>query len=463
MKKEKKMKYEKLYRSIKEIKGPLLVVSGVKDVPYGVFAKIALPDGTIKRGQVLQIEGDTAIIQVFEGTQSLNTSEVGVSFSAEPFKIGASEKLRGRILDAYGKPRDGLKSVTPEMEMDVNGTPINPYYRSYPKDYIETGISAIDGLMTLIRGQKLPIFSGSGLPHYELAIEIAKNAKIKEGNEKFIVIFVAMGIKSDDALKFYKNFEESGRLDRVVLFFNLADDPPMERLIIPKSALSVAEYFAFKKDYQVVVILSDMTNYCEALREISSAREEVPSRKGYPGYLYSDLASIYERAGRIKGMKGSISQIPILTMPNDDITHPIPDLTGYITEGQIVLSRDFHMNGLFPPIGILSSLSRLMKDGIGKGFTRDDHPHLASQIYAAYAYSEQVKMIANVIGEEELSETDRKYLEFAQVFENKFINQGKGTYRSITETLNIGWELIKILPKRELTKFSEEELKKYYE
>ncbi len=456
------MKYVDLYKNITYMKGPILIVENVSDVHIGYLAKIILPDGSYKRGQVLQVNEDKAVIQVFEGTGDLNTKDIGVNFSAEPFRVEISEKYRGRILDAFGNPKDGLKREKSGIFRDVNSSSINPYYREYPHDFIETGISSIDGLTTLIRGQKLPVFSGSGLPHYEMAIEIAKNARLKEENDNFIVIFVAMGIKNDDAFKFYRSFESDNKLDKVILFFNLADDPPMERLIIPRTALTYAEYLAFEKDYQVLVILSDMTNYCEALREISSARSEVPSRKGYPGYLYSDLASIYERAGRIKGKKGSISQIPILTMPSDDITHPIPDLTGYITEGQIVLSRDLNIKGVYPPVDILPSLSRLMKDAIGKGFTREDHPHLAAQINAAYSYAKKVKVIASVIGEEELSEVDQTYLKFSNELENTFIDQGINHPHTMDETLDLMWKILKILPKTELTKLSEEELKKYY-
>ncbi len=457
------MKYRKYYTSIKKVWGPLMIVEGVEDVPYGVFTSIVLPDGTERKGQVLAVNGTEAVVQIFEGTGDIDTDHSGIHFSTEPFKVGVTESMKGRILDAYGKPRDGLKPIVAKTTRDINGRPINPYHRTYPHDFIQTGISVIDGLVTLIRGQKLPIFSGAGLPHYDLALEIAKNARLKDDNEKMIVIFVAMGIKHDDAIKFYRSFEADSKLDRVILFFNLADDPPMERLIIPRTALTTAEYFAFEKDYQVLVIMSDITNYCEALREISSAREEVPSRKGYPGYLYSDLASLYERAGRMRGRKGSISQIPILTMPNDDITHPIPDLTGYITEGQIVISRELNHRGIFPPVDILPSLSRLMKDGIGKEYTRADHPHLAAQIYAAYSYSQDVKMISTVIGEEELSPTDRKYLEFSRIFEEKFLDQKRGAYHSMEETLEIAWEALKVLPRRELSKFTKEELDKYYD
>ncbi len=455
------MRYQILYKNCEKIWGPLLAVRGVSDIPFGVFVRITMPDGRKKQGKVLQLENDLALIQVFEGTKDLNAKDTRIRFDYEPFRIPVSAGMKGRIFDPYCRPRDGLGEIISDETRDINGVPINPVRRAYPRDYIETGISAVDSLITLIRGQKLPIFSGSGLPHNEIALEIAKNAKIKDSSGNFIVIFAAMGIKNDDAMKYYASFEKEGKLDNVVLFFNLADDPPMERLIIPRTALTVAEYFAFELGYEVLVILSDMTNYCEALREISSARSEVPSRKGYPGYLYSDLASIYERAGRIKGVKGSISQIPILTMPNDDITHPVPDMTGYITEGQIVLSRELNIAGVFPPIDILTSLSRLMKDGIGEKYTTPEHPHLAAQVYASYAHAKNIRMIANVIGEEELSETDRAYLRFAASLEKEFIHQGTEG-RTIDVTLMKAWEMLRILPRKELNKFTDKELEENY-
>lgn len=449
------------YKSIREISGPLLVVEKVKDVAYGEVVEIVGPDGKKRLGQVLDAQENLAIVQVFEGTQGLDTERTSVKFLGRTMKIGVSSEMLGRIFDGTGNPIDGGPDIIPEKIMDINGFPINPSARAYPREFIQTGISTIDGMNTLVRGQKLPIFSGSGLPHNELAAQIARQAKIPGAEEKFAVVFVAMGITAEEANFFRKDFERTGAIERSVLFLNLANDPAIERIIIPRMGLTVAEYLAYEKDMHVLVILTDMTNYCEALREISAAREEVPGRRGYPGYMYTDLATIYERAGRIRGRKGSITQIPILTMPDDDITHPIPDLTGYITEGQIVLSRDLHRRGIYPPINPLPSLSRLMKEGIGKGRTREDHAGVSNQLYAAYAEGLRLRGLVAVVGEEALTEEDKKVLEFAEEFEDRFIRQGRDENRSIEETLNIAWELLSILPRSYLKKIDREYIEKY--
>jgi len=407
-----------------------------------------MPDGSERSGQVLEISGDVAVIQVFEGTQGIDIDRTGVRFLGEVARIDVAADMLGRILNGVGKPIDGGAPVIAQARLDVNGSPINPYSREKPADFIETGISAIDGLNTLVRGQKLPIFSGSGLPANELAAQIVRQARVKSG-EEFAIVFGAMGITHREAAFFMTQFETTGALERVVFFLNLADDPTVERLLTPRAALTVAEYLAFEKGMQVLCVLSDMTNYCEALREVSTAREEVPGRRGYPGYMYTDLSQIYERAGRIKGRPGSVTQIDILTMPDDDITHPIPDLTGYITEGQIVLSRQLHRRGLFPPIDVLPCLSRLMNLGIGEGKTRDDHRAVANQLYAAYAQGRDLRRLVAIVGEEALSETDRRYLRFADEFEKRIVGQGDEG-RTIEETLTISWELLADLPMGEL-------------
>ncbi len=449
------------YRTVREISGPLLIVEKVRDVAYGEVVEIVGPDGKKRLGQVLDAQENLAIVQVFEGTRGLDTENTTVKFLGETMKIGVSMEMLGRIFDGTGKPIDGGPEIIPEKVMDINGYPINPSAREYPREFIQTGISTIDGMNTLVRGQKLPIFSGSGLPHNEIAAQIARQAKIPGEEEKFAVVFVAMGITAEEANFFRRDFERTGAIERSVLFLNLANDPAIERIIIPRMGLTVAEYLAFEKEMHVLVILTDMTNYCEALREISAAREEVPGRRGYPGYMYTDLATIYERAGRILGKKGSITQIPILTMPDDDITHPIPDLTGYITEGQIVLSRELHRRGIYPPINPLPSLSRLMKEGIGKGRTREDHAGVANQLYAAYAEGLRLRDLVAVVGEEALTEEDKKLLEFADLFEERFIKQGKDEDRSIEETLTIAWELLATLPRGYLKKIDKEYIEKY--
>jgi len=450
------------YMGLKEISGPLVVIDGVKDAFYEEMVEITV--GKQKRlGRIIRIDGELCVIQVFEGTGGISLENTHTRLLGKPLKMPLSMELLGRVLDGKGRPIDGLGEIYPEKSIDINGEPINPVMREYPRNYIQTGISSIDGLMTLIRGQKLPVFSGSGLPHNQLAVQIVRQARIEDDEETgFAIVFAAMGVKHDVAEYFRESFQESGVLDRVVMFLNLASDPVVERIVTPRCALTAAEYLAFEKNMHVLVIMTDMTSYAEALREISSSRGEIPSRKGYPGYLYSDLASIYERAGMVKGRKGSVTQIPILTMPNDDITHPVPDLTGYITEGQIVLDRNLASRGIYPPISILPSLSRLMKDGIGKGYTREDHPEVANQLFASYARVQEVRALASVIGEEELSETDRMYMDFGREFEEKFIAQDFRENRSITDTLDIGWELLRLLPEGELDRISPEMAKKYY-
>ena len=436
------------YRTVNYVTGPLIFVEDVHSVAYNEMVAIVMPDGSERSGQVLEVSGATAVIQVFEGTQGIDIATTRVRFLEEVARIDVSADLLGRILNGAGKPIDGGAAIIPEKRLDMTGSPINPFRRDQPADFIETGISAIDGLNTLVRGQKLPIFSGSGLPANELAAQIVRQARVVSG-EEFAIVFAAMGITHREAAYFMQQFETTGALERVVFFLNLADDPTVERLLTPKCALTVAEYLAFEKDMQVLVVLSDMTNYCEALREVSTAREEVPGRRGYPGYMYTDLASIYERAGRIKGRPGSVTQLPILTMPDDDITHPIPDLTGYITEGQIVLSRHLHRRGLYPPIDVLPCLSRLMNLGIGKGKTREDHRAVANQLYAAYAQGRDLRRLVAIVGEEALSDTDRRYLHFADEFEKLIIGQGESG-RSIEDTLRVSWELLSGLPLNEL-------------
>ncbi len=452
----------KEYSKISEIRGPLLVVEGVSRVAFDEIVEVELPSGEKRRGRVLEVHRNIAIVQVFEGTTGITTTGTKVRFLGRPLELPLSEDMLGRIFNGLGEPIDGGPPIIAEEKRDVNGAPLNPSEREYPEDFIQTGVSAIDGMNTLVRGQKLPIFSGSGLPHNVLAAQIARQATVRGEEEEFAVVFAAIGIKYDDYLFFRKFFEETGALNRVAMFVNLADEPAMVRLVTPRAALTLAEYLAFERDMHVLVILTDMTNYAEALREISAAREEVPGRQGYPGYLYSDLASIYERAGRVKGKKGSITQMPILTMPNDDITHPIPDLTGYITEGQIVLSRELHNRGIYPPINVLMSLSRLMKEGIGPGKTREDHADVSNQLYAAYSRGVELRSLAAVVGEESLSEVDRKYLKFADEFERRFLSQGPRENRPIEQTLDLAWEVLSILPEDELTNIKEEHIKKYH-
>ncbi len=448
------------YRTIHDVAGPLVFVRNVKGVSYGEMVEVISSDGTNKHGQVIEVDRDLAVVQVFGTTHGLDVKESRVRFQGDVIKLGVSTAMLGRVLNGLGEPIDGGGSIFPEKELDVTGAPINPFMRDNPNDFIQTGISAIDGLNTLVRGQKLPIFSGAGLPGNELAAAIVRNAKVITG-EDFAIVFGAMGITRREASFFQQSFAETGALDRVVLFLNLAEDPTVERIITPRCALTMAEFLAFEHDMQVLVILTDMTNYCEALREISAAREEVPGRRGYPGYMYTDLASIYERAGRIKGKKGSITQVPILTMPDDDITHPIADLTGYITEGQIVLSRALHRKGIFPPIDVLPCLSRLMNAGIGEGKTREDHRGLADQLYAYYAQGVDLRRLVAIIGEEALSEMDRLYLRFADEFEENFLNQGDQN-RDIEETFEIGWNLLALLPSSEIKRIKTEYIQRYF-
>lgn len=451
---------EKQYQTISYVTGPLVFIENVRGVSYNEMVRLILPDGSQKTGQVLECTENYAVIQVFEGTSGIDTKATRVIFEEEVARINVSEEMLGRIFNGRGEPIDGGPEIVPKARLEITGAPINPFARAQPSDFIQTGISAIDGLNTLVRGQKLPIFSGAGLPANELVAQIIRQATVR-GGEEFAIVFGAMGITSREASFFKREFQTTGAINKVVFFLNLADDPTVERLLTPRAALTVAEYLAFEKDMHVLVILSDMTNYCEALREISTAREEVPGRRGYPGYMYTDLATIYERAGRIKGKHGSITQLVILTMPDDDITHPIPDLTGYITEGQIVLSRHLHRRGIYPPIDVLPSLSRLMNLGIGPGKTREDHRGVADQLYASYAEGRDLRRLVSIIGEEALTETDRKYLKFADEFEEVFIGQGTEN-RTIERTLEIGWELLSMLPKSDLKRIKREFIEKYY-
>ena len=450
------------YTTVSEVAGPLMIVEGVEGVAYSEIVDIETPSGEMRRGEVLEVKGDLAVVQVFEGTRDLNTSTTKVRFTGETAHIGVSLDMLGRIFSGTGNPIDGGPEIIPEMELDINGAPMNPSAREFPAEFIQTGISTIDGMNTLVRGQKLPIFSGSGLPHNELAAQIARQAKVLAEETEFSVIFAAMGITHEEANYFMRDFERTGALERVTVFMNLADDPAIERIITPRMALTTAEYFAFEHDMHVLVILTDMTNYAEALREISAARDEVPGRRGYPGYMYTDLASIYERAGRIVGKEGSITQMPILVMPQDDITHPIPDLTGYITEGQIVLTRELHRKGIYPPLDVLPSLSRLMSGGIGPERTREDHSGVSDQLYSAYAEGRDLRDLMAVVGEEALTERDRKFLNFADDFEAKFITQSKDEDRNIQETLDLGWELMSLLPETELKRVRAEHIPKYH-
>ncbi len=450
------------YNTISEVSGPLIFVEGVSDAMYGEIVKVKLETGEERYGQVLESRRGLAVVQVFGGTRGVDIKRSSVIFTGETFRIGVSTDMLGRILDGLGRPRDGGPEIVPEERLDVNGSPINPYARQYPREFIETGVSAIDGMNTLVRGQKLPIFSGSGMPHNDLAAQIARQARVRGSDERFSVVFCGMGITAEEASFFINGLRETGALGRSVMILNLANEPTMERLLAPRIALTIAEYLAYEQDMHVLVILTDMTNYAEALREISAAREEVPGRRGYPGYMYTDLATIYERAGRIRGRTGSITQMPILTMPDDDITHPVPDLTGYITEGQMVFSRSLHNAGIYPPIDVLPSLSRLMKQGIGKGRTREDHAEVKDQLYAAYAEGRNLRELVAVVGEESLSERDKRYLTFADRFEREFVNQGKYEHRTIEQTLDIAWELLSIFPETELKKIRDEYIQKYY-
>ena len=450
------------YLGFARIQGPLVFVSGVIDVGYGELAEVITPKGQVRLGRVLAVSEQMAVVEVFEGMAGLSASASKVRFLGRPFEYHVSaEEVLGRVFDGLGRPLDGGPLPLAGESKDINGLPINPVARTYPQDFIQTGISAIDGMNALVRGQKLPIFSGSGLPHAQLAAQIVRQASLLGQQEKFAIVFAAMGIKHEQAQYFQKDFEESGSLKNTAMFLNLADDPAIERLITPRIALTVAEHLAFVENLHVLVVLTDMTNYCEALREVSTSKGEVPSRKGYPGYLYSDLASIFERAGRIATAQGSITQIPILTMPDDDITHPIPDLTGYITEGQIVLDRGLFQKGIYPPINILPSLSRLMSDGIGAGRTREDHQNLASQLYALYAQAKRVAMLAAIIGEEDLSGHDRLFLKFSQELETRFIQQSPDENRTISDTLDLGWELALIFPERQLTRLKPEQIQQF--
>ena len=451
------------YLGLSSINGPLIALEGVQDAFYDEIVDFVVNGKEHKRGRIVEVYKDKAIIQVFEGTENMSLNNTHTRLTGHPMEIGLSEEMLGRTFNGIGEPIDDLGPITVEEVRDVNGLPLNPVRREYPRNYIRTGISAIDGLTTLIRGQKLPIFSGNGLPHDQLAAQIVKQASLGGStNEDFAIVFAAMGVKHDVADFFRRTFEESGVANHVAMFLNLANDPVVERLITPKVALTAAEYLAFEKNMHILVILTDMTSFAEAMREVSSSKGEIPSRKGYPGYLYSELATLYERAGIVEGVNGSVTQLPILTMPNDDITHPIPDLTGYITEGQIVLDRNLHGQAIYPPISVLPSLSRLMKDGIGKGYTREDHQDLANQLFSAYAKVGEARNLASVIGEDELSPIDKKYLEFGKAFEERYIGQGPNENRTIEETLDLGWELLRILPKEELDRVDTKILDVYY-
>jgi V/A-type H+-transporting ATPase subunit B len=452
----------KEFTTISEVAGPLLTVEQVEDARYMEIVEIELQDGTRRRGQVLMTSRGKALVQVFEGTEGIGIGQSKVRFLGRVMELPVSPDILGRIFSGSGVPIDGGPEIVPDARLDINGNPINPVARDYPTDFIQTGISAIDGLNTLVRGQKLPIFSGSGLPHARLAAQIARQARVLSGEEKFAVVFGALGITFEEANYFISELRNTGAIERSVLFMNLASDPAVERIITPRMALTAAEFLAFELDMHVLVILTDMTNYCEALREISAARREVPGRRGYPGYLYTDLATMYERAGRIRGKKGSITQIPILTMPEDDKTHPIPDLTGYITEGQIILSRQLHRKGIYPPIDVLPSLSRLRDKGIGPGKTRDDHADVANQLFAAYARGREAAELATILGEASLTELDRLYMKFADRFEERFVQQGEYENRSIEETLEIGWDLLRMLPREELKRIRDEYLERFY-
>ena len=451
------------YLGVREINGSLIVLDDVEGASFEEVVDIRLDDGTLRQGRVVQMEGSRVVIQVFEGTRGISLDNTRTRLKGHPMELALSPELLGRVFDGAGRPIDDLGDIYPVARANINGTPINPVSRVYPKNYINTGISTIDTLMTLIRGQKLPIFSGSGMKHNELAVQIARQARISdEGEEKFCIVFAAMGAKNDVAEYFRRSFDESGVLQKVVMFLNLSNDPIIERILTPRCALTAAEYLAFEQGMHVLVIMTDMTSYAEALREFSSSKGEIPGRKGFPGYLYSDLASLYERAGMVRGKSGSVTQIPILTMPNDDVTHPVPDLTGYITEGQIVLDRTLDSSGVYPPVSILPSLSRLMKDGIGEGYTRADHSALSNQLFASYAKVMDARSLASVIGEEELSPTDKKYIEFGKLFEQRFVSQGANENRPIGESLDLGWQLLSTLPREELDRVDDKLLDQYY-
>jgi len=452
----------KEYRTVTQIAGPLMLVEGVEGVTYGELADIKLQNGSFRRGRVLEINGDKAMVQVFEGTSGLSPQDVKVKFLAKGMELGVSPDMLGRVFDGFGRPVDDGPSIIPEKYLNVNGNPVNPYARDYPNEFIQTGISTIDLLNTLVRGQKLPLFSGSGLPHSRLAAQIARQATVLKTGEKFAVVFAAIGITFEEAEFFVTDFRRTGAIERSVVFVNLADDPPIERIALPRMALTAAEYLAFEKDMHVLVIMTDLTNYCEALREISAARREVPGRRGYPGYLYTDLATLYERAGRIKGKTGSITQIPVLTMPEDDKTHPVPDLTGYITEGQIIINRALNARGIYPPVDVLPSLSRLKDKGIGAGKTREDHADVMNQLYSAYARGKNAKELAVVLGESALSDADILFVKFADAFENKFVRQGENENRTIEESLGIGWDLLAMIPRNELKRIRDAFIEKYY-
>ena len=450
------------YLGLSEVNGPLVVLEGVKNASYEEIVEFTVDGNEKKLGRIVAVYEDKAVIQVFEGTSSMSLTNTHTRLTGHPMEIGLSEEILGRTFDGIGKPIDRMGPIDAEVRRNVNGLPLNPVTRKYPRNYIHTGISAIDGLTTLIRGQKLPIFSGNGLPHDQLAAQIVQQASLGDSDEKFAIVFAAMGVKYDVAEFFRRTFEESGVSDHVVMFLNLANDPVVERLITPKVALTAAEYLAFEKGMHILVILTDITSFCEAMREVSSSRGEIPSRKGYPGYLYSELATLYERAGIVQGVEGSVTQIPILTMPNDDITHPIPDLTGYITEGQIVLDRQLHGQSIYPPISVLPRLSRLMKDGIGEGYTRADHQDVANQLFSCYAKVGDARSLASVIGEDELSPIDKQYLVFGNEFEHEFIGQGMDENRSMEDTLNKAWELLGLLPREELDRVNTKVLDQYY-
>ncbi len=451
------------YRTATSVQGGLIVMGGVPGVAAGTRVSLRDHAGRLRNGLVIRVSDEAVLVEVFEGTEALDLERTWVRFLDEPFRLPLSRDIMGRIFNGAGQPRDGRPPIISAERRNINGEALNPAARAYPREFIQTGLAAIDGMNSLTRGQKLPIFSGGGLPHNRVAAQIVRQAKLLgEEASDFVVVFAAFGVSSTDARFFQESFEDSGVLNRVVMFLNLADEPVIERLLTPRAALTAAEYLAYDLDYHVLVVMTDMTAYAEALREVAVLRGDVPARKGYPGYLYSDLAEIYERAGRIRDRRGSITLIPVLSMPSDDITHPIPDLTGYITEGQIVLSRDLHNQGVYPPVAVLPSLSRLMKDGIGKNYTREDHPHVASQLFASYAKALEVRGLAAIIGAEELSEADRRFLEFADAFERRFIGQGEDEDRSVYETLNLAWDLLSMLPPEALIRVSEEELAKYH-
>lgn len=451
----------KEYRTVTEVVGPLMVVEGVEGVKYDELVEIELQTGEIRRGRVLEVNGSKAMVQIFEGSSGINLKGTKARFLGRPLEIGVSEDMLGRVFDGMGRTNDNGPDIIPEERKDINGEPINPVARDYPSEFIQTGISAIDGLNTLVRGQKLPVFSASGLPHAQLAAQIARQARVLNSDSKFAIVFAAIGITFEEAQFFVDEFKSTGAIDRSVLFMNLASDPAIERIATPRMALTTAEYLAYERGMQVLVIMTDITNYAEALREISAARKEVPGRRGYPGYLYTDLSTLYERAGRLRGKEGSITQIPILTMPEDDKTHPIPDLTGYITEGQIILSRELYKKGIMPPIDVLPSLSRLKDKGIGKGKTREDHADTMNQLFSAYSQGKQAKELSAILGESALSDTDKKLAKFAEAFEAEYVSQGFGTNRTVEETLDLGWKLLKMIPRTELKRIRDEYLEKY--